>query len=250
MLRVIAHRGASRAYPENSLVAFAHALECGADALEVDLRCSADGKIYCYHDRYLTRLTGHRQRIELTHSSVIDKLSLEGHEPVAGFEEFLNRFAGKTGFVLDIKPSGIERQILALTRTLAGPSQVIYSSFLPDVLREITRLDSGAHTALIVGPVRNVRPRFDLTDYISSQLADIRCNAIHISKRIATRKRIIKFKEEGYDVSVWTVDDSRHLEKFQKLDVYGVITNSPETMVPELRALRDRSRAQASGRRE
>lgn len=250
MLRVIAHRGASRAYPENSLEAFAHAVECGADGLEVDLRCSADGKIYCYHDRYLTRLTGYRHRLELTHSSVIDTLSLEGQEPVASFEEFLRRFAGKTSLVLDIKSSGIEKEILTLTQNLSGLTQVIYSSFLPEVLRKIKRLHSGAHTALIVGPVRNVRPRLDLTDYLLHQLAELHCKGIHISKRIVSRKRILRFKEEGYGVGVWTVDDSRHLAKFHDLDVYCVITNTPETMIPELAFLRQESLAGASSQKE
>ena len=47
---VIAHRGASVAYPENTLDAFAGAVAQGADGIELDVRRTADGRLAVSHD--------------------------------------------------------------------------------------------------------------------------------------------------------------------------------------------------------
>lgn len=50
MPRFIAHRGAAKSWPENTLPAFRHALEAGMDGLEFDLQRTADDRLAVYHD--------------------------------------------------------------------------------------------------------------------------------------------------------------------------------------------------------
>lgn len=50
MIEIIAHRGASRECLENTLPAFARALALGADAVELDVHCTADGSVVVHHD--------------------------------------------------------------------------------------------------------------------------------------------------------------------------------------------------------
>jgi glycerophosphoryl diester phosphodiesterase len=47
---VIAHRGASREAPENTLAAFSRALDLGADGIELDVHTTADGTVVVHHD--------------------------------------------------------------------------------------------------------------------------------------------------------------------------------------------------------
>lgn len=54
----IAHRGASDEQPENTLGAFARALDLGADALELDLHLTADAEVVVIHDDTVERTTG------------------------------------------------------------------------------------------------------------------------------------------------------------------------------------------------
>jgi glycerophosphoryl diester phosphodiesterase len=57
---VVAHRGASDAEPEHTLAAYLEAIEVGADALECDVRVTADGHLVCVHDRRVNRTSdGH-----------------------------------------------------------------------------------------------------------------------------------------------------------------------------------------------
>src|SRR3954468_14197510 len=54
---VIAHRGDSAHFPENTLPSFDRALELGVDAIEFDLRVSRDGAIVIMHDPTVDRTT-------------------------------------------------------------------------------------------------------------------------------------------------------------------------------------------------
>ena len=56
-LRAIGHRGAAAFAPENTLPSFEHAVDVGADAVELDLHCSADGRLVVIHDPTLERTT-------------------------------------------------------------------------------------------------------------------------------------------------------------------------------------------------
>jgi len=53
---LLVHRGASRAAPENTLEAYAAALNAGADGIEIDIRRSRDGVLYIHHDDVLGRI--------------------------------------------------------------------------------------------------------------------------------------------------------------------------------------------------
>ncbi len=57
---IVAHRGASEEYAEHTLSAFARAIEEGADALECDVRLTADGHLVCVHDRRVDRVSNGR----------------------------------------------------------------------------------------------------------------------------------------------------------------------------------------------
>src|SRR3954454_15694137 len=58
--QVVAHRGSSAAMAEHTLGAYVKALDDGADALECDVRLTADGHLVCVHDRRVDRTTNAR----------------------------------------------------------------------------------------------------------------------------------------------------------------------------------------------
>lgn len=54
---VIAHRGFSGRYPENTLKAFEEALKLPVDAVELDVRRTKDGVLVVIHDETVDRTT-------------------------------------------------------------------------------------------------------------------------------------------------------------------------------------------------
>ena len=57
MTLVVAHRGAAAVAPENTMEAYRRAVEMGADAIELDVHLTADGKLAVIHDETVDRTT-------------------------------------------------------------------------------------------------------------------------------------------------------------------------------------------------
>src|SRR5512142_1015791 len=71
---LVAHRGGSHLAPENTLAAFDRAATLGADAIETDVRLSADGVVMVFHDEDTARLTGEAGTIEARSATEIGAL--------------------------------------------------------------------------------------------------------------------------------------------------------------------------------
>lgn len=57
MCKIFAHRGYSGKYPENTMIAFKKALECGVDGIELDIQLTKDGEVVIIHDETIDRTT-------------------------------------------------------------------------------------------------------------------------------------------------------------------------------------------------
>lgn len=86
-VQVIAHRGSSEDVPEHTLAAYRKAIEDGADALECDVRLTADGHLVCVHDRRVNRTSNGRgavSALELADLAALDFGSWKAGEGVEG----------------------------------------------------------------------------------------------------------------------------------------------------------------------
>src|ERR1700730_16902194 len=61
--RVMAHRGASGEYPENTMPAFRAAVDAEADYIELDVHCTRDGEVVVVHDDRLSRIASENRLI-------------------------------------------------------------------------------------------------------------------------------------------------------------------------------------------
>src|SRR5688572_1875529 len=99
---VIAHRGASGERPENTLPAYALAVEQRADMIEIDLHRTRDGAIVIAHDERLAGLPGGREIAACTLAEVRG-VDAGGGERVPTLDEVLDGFAARIPFNLEIK---------------------------------------------------------------------------------------------------------------------------------------------------
>jgi len=129
---VIAHRGVPVHAPENTLASFRLALEAGADAIETDLRLTADGEIVCLHDATLDRTTDRTGAVaemrlaEVREAVVIASehgqfaaRDLLGHVPTLA--ELLDLVPPGVGLALELKAAGFaeERHARRLVEAIA-----------------------------------------------------------------------------------------------------------------------------------
>jgi glycerophosphoryl diester phosphodiesterase len=134
-----AHRGlhSGAAFPENSLIAFAAALELGT-GIECDLRLTADNRIVVFHDADAWRLCASPMRIGGSTLEQLARLRV-GEHPIPTLESLLQLVAGRVPLLLEIK---VEKDIWrwapalkAALRAYAGRFGVM--SFDPGIARLI-----------------------------------------------------------------------------------------------------------------
>lgn len=107
-IAIIAHRGASHAYAENTQAAFDAALDECADGIELDLQLSADGIPVVFHDNRLDKLGQPRARVRdltLSQLQALDVGRWFGPVParILTLTEVLARYSDRTRLYLEIK---------------------------------------------------------------------------------------------------------------------------------------------------
>lgn len=124
---VVAHRGAPTLEPENTLRSFLTALVQGADAVETDLRFTADDELVLFHDPTLERMTegtGPVRNQTLAQIKALRTRRPDGalvHEPVPTLAELIAATGGQTPLLLELKDPLFlqERYARKLVNTLA-----------------------------------------------------------------------------------------------------------------------------------
>lgn len=100
---VIAHRGHSARYPENTLEAYRAAIAAGADLVEADARLSADGVVIAAHDPDLARLAGRNAAIATTTHAAMTAIARSGGIRLATLSEALAAICPHRQALIDVK---------------------------------------------------------------------------------------------------------------------------------------------------
>ena len=85
----IAHRGYSARYPENTMAAFAAAVELGYRVVETDVHATADNVLVVFHDSRLDRLTDRRGLLSEKNWPELCRVRVGGREPIPRLEDLL-----------------------------------------------------------------------------------------------------------------------------------------------------------------
>lgn len=119
-MKLIAHRGASLSCPENSLISLVHAAKLGADAVECDIRLSADHVPLIYHDATLERLTGQPLPLAETSYDQIRKALAAAGKDLVTLTDLLAEPDIHTDILLHLKNDPIPNVVLDQLRPAAG----------------------------------------------------------------------------------------------------------------------------------
>jgi glycerophosphoryl diester phosphodiesterase len=129
---VVAHRGASRIAPENSLEAFAKAIEIGADMVEFDVRRTADRRLIAFHDE----LVEGRPICEWS----FDELAAALGHPPPRLDEIVYLCAGRIRLDVELKERGTEDETLGLVTSRFWRDEFVVTSFLVEVVAAVKRV--------------------------------------------------------------------------------------------------------------
>jgi glycerophosphoryl diester phosphodiesterase len=231
----IAHRGASRVAPANTLAAFERALALGADGVELDVRLSADDVPVVIHDATVDATTDGRgpvARLTLTELKSLDAGSwfdpAFAGEGLPTLAEVLDDLGGRCLLNVELKSTslldrGLERAVAALLGLFdIPPAHLLISSFNPLSLRRFKRLAPAIPVGLLHAPGLPLPLR-------RAWLAGLAPHeARHPEHTLVDAAYVARARQRGYRVHPWTVDDPDEMRRLIALEADGIITNVPD----------------------
>jgi glycerophosphoryl diester phosphodiesterase len=220
MVRVIAHRGASAAAPENTIDAFRLARTLGADWVELDARRTADGAVVVHHDDHLAdgRVIVDLDRADLP-ASVPDLTdALDACAGMAVNIEIKN-WPGDADFDPD---ESVAAFVAAEVGRRGSQGEVLVSCFHRPTIDRIRALDPTIPTAFLHHLYEGT-----LEDLIAGVAAGGH-TALHPWDGFADERYLGLARDAGLEVNVWTVDDPERMRALVDLGVDGICTNVPD----------------------
>ena len=236
----IAHRGAGKLAPENTLAAFRLGAAHGYRAFECDVKLSADGVPFLLHDATLERTTngqGSAGDLPWAALSQLDAGSWHSRrhagEPLPTLAA-LARFILANGLQLniEIKPTPgqevdtgcvVATQAAALWQGQAVPP--LLSSFSVDALLAAKAAAPELPRALLLD---SLRPGcFD-------EAAQIGCTAVVTNHRLMDASLRQRARDAGWLAMVYTVNEPDDARRLQALDIDGIITDAVDRFAPSL----------------
>lgn len=241
----IAHRGAGRLAPENTLAAFRRGARHGYRAFECDVKLSADGVPFLLHDATLERTTdgqgiaGEHRWAELSRRDAGSWHSPRyAGEPLPTLQA-VARWLLANGFALDleIKPTPgteahtgavVAAEVLKLWQGQATPP--LLSSFQPEALRAAGAAAPQLPRALLLDRLPDDPP---------AQALELQCAALITDHRLMDAALAAALHAAGLRALVYTVNDAARAQELLAFGVDGIVTDAVDRLGPGARVSPD-----------
>jgi glycerophosphoryl diester phosphodiesterase len=270
VVAVVAHRGASVDRAEHTLAAYRRAVEVGADALECDIRLTADGVPVCVHDRRVDRTSNGSGVVSVLEYADLAQLDFAARRDVPAGDSRAGAGATDPQEQPDVAEDGrvlTLDALLSYVRDCGRPVQVAietkhptrYAGLVERRLVEVLARFGWAHPRLGDSvPVRVMSfswlslrrmhalapsiPTVQLLERVPLRLRDgtlpthVRISGPKIDVVRAHPRYVERVHRQGGAVHVWTVDDPADVDLCLALDVDAIITNRPAEVLEQVRA--------------
>ncbi len=225
---VVGHRGAAGECPENTLRSFDRALAQGADALEMDLRATADGVPVVIHDPTVDRTTDGTGRVAALSLAALRDLDAGGGERVPPLAEVLERYP-ETPLLMEFKEVGVAAPAVETIRRHGAGGRVLVGSFGRAAGRPADRAGIARVAARWEGA------RFWLGARLGGSTGPTRFRGFAVPEwyhglHVVDRRFVRRAAAAGLPVHVWTVDRPEDARRLRAWGVAGIITNFPGRM--------------------
>ena len=257
---VVAHRGSSQVEPEHTLTAYLRALEEGADAVECDVRLTADSHLVCVHDRRVNRTSNGRGIVSTLELAELEGLDWGSWKAAHGGEQEVpdrNRNQLLTLRALLTTVLQCERPVGLLIET-KHPTR--YAGMVERTLAQVLRdfgLDGprqpGQHwvrvmsfSQLAVQRMRQLCPDVPAV-YLMEDSVPLRFRDGSLPRGVHTvgldidilrrwPRTVERQHARGHEVFVWTVDEPQDVALCLELGVDGIISNRPRDVLDAVNA--------------
>jgi glycerophosphoryl diester phosphodiesterase len=242
----IAHRGFT--YPEgvdngleNSMAAFAAAIELGYKYVETDIHGSKDGVAVINHDETLDRTTDRKGRIRDMEWAEISQAKIRGSQPVARLDDLLAAWPDLR-VNIHLKEDSAAIPVAQVIEKYSAHDRVGLTSFSTPRRKvceahlsrpvaagagtaEMLEVTAGAH----LRDPELIRRALRTVDCVQI-LADVAPHHGHLNAQIVDREMVNVMHQAGKYVHAWTIDDPAEMNRLLDLGVDGIITNRADIL--------------------
>ena len=255
---VIAHQGGDGLWPGDTLYAYQHAVDLGADVLEMDAHITRDGQIVLMHDEKVDRTTNGTGLIEdltldqLKQLDATYKWSNDDDKtfPYRGkgiqvptLEELFQKFP-QMRYVIEIKltENPIEKPLCELIRKHNMQDKVVIASFHDVAMQNFRKTCPEVATSASKGEVTKfvLLGKVFLSGMVAPQYQSIQPPydpAESLNIPIMTKRFIREAHAKNLAVEPWTVDDPTLMKQYIQWGVDGIMTDRPDLMIQVLKEM-------------
>lgn len=246
--RLFAHRGASAHFPENTLPAFAAAVNSGLIYLEMDVRATRDGVIVVHHDETLQRLCGvDRPLADCTLAELLEYDAGYGFSPDGGATHphrgkgiIVPTLAGVLAACpqafcnIELKHDlpGAEKLLLEVIRRAGAERRVLLAAEKDRIMERLRPLCGDIPTSLAFGEVAAFFGWLEggCRGEYRPPGAALQIPPRWEGRELATAASVAAAHGAGMEVHVWTVNEETEMERLLALGVDGVMSDYPERL--------------------
>ena len=238
-----AHRGGAY-HPEiegleNTMAAFAHAVDLGYRYLETDVHVTSDGVLLAFHDTVLDRVTDRTGTIaDMTYADV-QQASIGGREPVPMLAELFDAFPDAR-FNIDLKSEGSVEALAAFIEERGAWDRVLIGSFSRRRMEAFRRRTAG-RVATSAHPLEVALFVISPSGRLARWLTRGRPRALQVPHKqgrlvVVSAGLVRRAHAAGVQVHVWTIDDPIEMNTLLDRGVDGIMTDRTDILRDVLRA--------------
>ncbi len=230
---LLAHRGASRDAPENTLEAFAEAVRQGADGVELDAMVCGSGEVVVCHDDDLSRLS-HLDWVvrrtpywKLRRADVGSALGF-GRARIPLLDEVFAALPAHFVINVELKcdqadDGGLSEKVARRVVEMGLEERVVLSSFNPLCLFRAAAVAPTLRRGLLIDPDKAFMSQRLLVPLVSN-------HSVHPHAGQVTVARAAAWRKAGLELAVWTVDQPEEAKRQASLGARYLITNRPKVI--------------------
>jgi glycerophosphoryl diester phosphodiesterase len=222
--RIVAHRGASEAHPENTLAAFRAAWARGVEAVELDVHVTQDGEVVVIHDDNTKRTGGVDRRVAEQTLVELKQLDVGNGERIPTLAEALATIPRRHTLFVEIKTD--VATVPAIAHVIGRRKDVALQGFDPDALAAL-QAATGAPAYWTVGPPRDGDRRLPYPLVLVDDAKARGFTGLALFYGAVTPELVAHARAFGVLLDVWTVNDATLVERWLAQGVRWVETDRP-----------------------
>jgi len=217
-MQLIAHRGFSSKYTENTISAMKAALECGVDGIEMDIRLSKDNIPVVFHDSTLRRLYPNGGKLGV---EALTLAEIQALEFIPSLQEVLELFGSRTQLMLEIKEAPRASELVKLVKELIHPFQnsdnILLGSLDLNIQQQLCKECSDFRMIGIVDKA-----------HLLQKYLQLPLQTVALSKTILSDTVVKNVRDKEMQLWSFTINSARDLEWIRKFGVDAAISDNAE----------------------